>query len=294
MSKITILGLSGAGSKVATQINKNFTDFNFKIIDTNNQTKTNLDKKSILFLGNGRGSGMNPNLALQLAQKKEKELLEFISNPELLFLIAGTGGTGNGLIDYLASHTASQNILPIVYIIKPFLFENDRLKHFDILINKLKQNNYSYMVIDNQKIAEKYKDLPVDEVYQKANIVLSQSLKTIENLKNSGDVDLNDIKTVLNSKGYFLSNTVQKDSWQDCIDSIVACHLVDFELESFEGLILRVSGKNLPTQKDTESFINFLNQKKQGNGKAKFVFQKTDQEKIQLDLILTGINNNNL
>ena len=54
------------------QINKNFTDFNFKIIDTNNQNKSNLDKKSILFLGNGRGSGMNPNLALQLAQKNKK------------------------------------------------------------------------------------------------------------------------------------------------------------------------------------------------------------------------------
>lgn len=289
---ITIVGLGGCGSRIANQINKNFTDFQFKIIDTNNKTKSNLDKKSILFLGNGRGSGMNPNLALQLGKPKEKEILEFIKKPELLFLIGGIGGTGNGLIDHLATTTATQNILPITYIVKPFSFENDRLKHFDKLINKLKQNNYSYMVIDNQKIAEKYSNLAVDEVYLKANIVLSQSLKTIENLKNSRDVDLNDIKTVLNYKGYFLANTVQKENWQDCIDCIVDRHLVDFELESFEGSILRVSGKTLPTQKETESFINFLNSKKQGNGKSKFIFQKTDQEKIQLDLILTGINNN--
>lgn len=291
---ITIVGLGGCGSRITNQINKNFIDFNFKIIDTNNQTKSNLDNKSVLFLGNGRGSGMNPDLALQLSSKKEQELLDFIKKPELLFLISGVGGTGNGLIDHLATTTATQNILPIVYIIKPFSFENDRLKHFDKLIKKLKQNNYSYMVIDNQKIAEKYKDLAVDKVYQKANLVLSQSLKTIENLKNSGDVDLNDIKTVLNSKGYFLSNTIQRDNWQECINNIVDHTLVDFELESFEGLILRVSGKNLPSQKETEDFINFLNQKKQGSGKAKFVFQKTDQEKTQLDLILTGINNNNL
>lgn len=286
---ITVLGLGGCGSRIVNQINKNFSDFQFKIIDTNNKTKTNLDKNSILFLGNGRGSGMNPNLALDLGKPKEKEILNFIKKPELLFLVGGIGGTGNGLIDHLANISPS---LPISYIVKPFNYETDRLISFNRLLTKLKQNNYSYMVIDNQKIAEKYSNLAINEVYQKANLILSKSLKTIENLKNSGDVDLNDIKTILSYHGYFLANTVKKDTWSECIISIVDNSLVDFELENFEGLVLRVSGKNLPTQKETEKFIRFLNSKKVKEGKTKFVFQETDQEKIQLDLIITGINNN--
>jgi cell division GTPase FtsZ len=294
---ITILGLGGCGSNITNQINKNFSDFNFKIIDTNNKVNTNLDKKDIFFLGNGLGSGMNPAVALQLAKNKEKELLEFIKKPELLFLVAGVGGTGNGLTDYLSTFTEAKGSLPIVYIVKPSKLEPDRMPLFEGMMGILKKNNYSYMVIDNQKIIDKYKDqeVPPHFIYEKANVVLSQSLKTIENLKNSGEVDLNDIKTVLKYKGYFLADTTKGNSFQECKKKIEGHPFLDFKLESLKGSILRISyGKIEPSFKEIQPFVEWINSLNETNGKSKIVFQKTEQEKIQLDLILTGINSQTL
>jgi len=292
MSTTQILGLGGAGVNIASNIQKNF-DFNFKIIDTNKKQLENssLDKNNKFSLGNGRGSGMNPSLALQLGKHKEKELLEFIKKPELLLLVGGVGGTGNGLIDHLSNLTLSKGILPVAYIIKPNSLETNRLNHFNTLLRKLKQNKYSYTIIDTIKIAEKHGNLNPLDLYSTADTILENSLKTVQNLEKSNcGIDFNDIKSILSYKGYFLANTVKAKSWQEAFSKVIDPELFDFKIDNFDGLILRISGKDLPKYKEIETALKELETFKNPSGKLKLGFEKTDKEGIQVDLILTGIN----
>jgi cell division GTPase FtsZ len=296
MSNTSIIGLGGCGSNIITRINKNF-DFNFKIIDTNKKSleNTSLDKSNILNLGNGRGSGMSPQVALELAQKKESDILEFIKKPELLFLIAGVGGTGNGLMDYLSKLTLSKGILPVAYIIKPNSLENDRIHHFNILLNKFKQNNYSYTIIDSIKITEKYGGLSPLELYSQADTIINSSLETIQNLeKSSCGIDFNDIKKILSYKGFFLANTVKAKTWQEAFSKVIDPELLDFELKSYDGMIIRISGKELPEYSKIEKAIMEQQKYKSESGHFKIGFEKTEYDGIQVDLILTGINSQTL
>lgn len=292
---ITVIGLGGCGSRITNQINKNFNDFQFKIIDTNNKAKTSLPKQDCFYLGNGNGSGMNPALALQLAKKesKEKELSEFLKKPEVAILICGAGGTGQGLVDFVSNLLIKKGTLPIVFLVKPFDMD-DRDHYFNQMLKTVKQNKYSYSIISNQNIADLQGDLKINEIYQKPNEVLSSALQTIADLKNSNSIDFNDLKAILSYKGYFLSNTIKAKNWQECFKKVISPELLDFGISKFEGGLIKIQGspENLPSFNEFQNILkNEVLNLKTPQTKFKIDYQETQDKETTVNLILTGINN---
>src|SRR5690606_17508639 len=124
----------------------------------------------------------------------------------MVFITAGMGGgTGTGAAPIIAKVAKELEILTVGIVTMPFLFEgktrNDQAQKG---IDTLRNHCDSLVVINNNKLREVYGNLGFKAGFSKADEVLSQSSKGIDEVityQYTKNIDLMDDKTVLSNSG---------------------------------------------------------------------------------------------
>ena len=197
--KVKIVALGKTGSNVINKmILNNIVKADFITIDTE---KLNLDSSKApkkIFV-----SSITSFEAMEdLRKQTEKEF----QNADMVFIIAEMGEkTGTLLSSAVAEIAKSMNILTVAIVSKPFDFEDlnkiklakkgkERLKHFADTI----------IVIPYQRLNDLYINLPMVNIYEKAEKAFVTIVKGILDLiKKQGIVNLDfaDIKSILQDSG---------------------------------------------------------------------------------------------
>jgi cell division protein FtsZ len=123
--KVKIIGIGGAGCSSLNRLTDTVSN-NVRMlgIDTGSAAAHLNDGVEALSIGNGFGSGGNPETAVDLFSEYESRVVDFIDGADVVILLAGLGrGTGSGLAPEIARITRKSGALTIAAVNMPFEFE---------------------------------------------------------------------------------------------------------------------------------------------------------------------------
>lgn len=228
---IKVVGVGGGGGNA---VNHMFTlgvkDVDFIVCNTDRQALMNSPVPRKLQLGahltKGLGAGTNPEVGREAAYENTEDIRHLLGEPtQMVFITAGMGGgTGTGAAPVIAQIAREMGLLTIAVVTAPFDFEGtEKLDQAMRGIEELKRYCDTVLVILNDKLAEIFIDLPMDQAFAKADDVLANAVKSIaEIITVRGDinVDFMDVKRVLESAGQAVMGSADAEGSERALQAI--------------------------------------------------------------------------
>src|SRR3989338_3574324 len=200
-----VIGLGGAGSKLAIDAHKNLDADCLLISHDKHDLKHDCSTISI-----NTGSIVNPSTYLirGYANKIADDIKSKISNYSSIVLVANLAGKAGSAIAPIVTHLCKESGKDLIsFAIMPFKFEKDRIFQAGISLKRLRESS-TCIVVDNDALLDCNPDLTQKACYEIANAAI---LHVINSLKSSylADGTLNSITSI--SSKVFREDTTQVD-----------------------------------------------------------------------------------
>ncbi len=202
--KVAVVAVGSAGCKIANELSKqsklleHFLYVTCDDIDIANITSG--ERILVDAIGKGKESPYNVR---GLFAPYLSELRHQIRDSQLVFLIAGLGGTvGSGIAPIVAREACSKDAITVAILVMPFSFE--KTKHFFAggALKQIAKHVDGIIIIDNEELLQK--DLAIIDAYaevnQKVSVSLNKLLGSTEDHEYS--VGLNNIVNFVRTKSY--------------------------------------------------------------------------------------------
>ena len=177
---ILVIGLGGAGSKLAVQA-KNIVNSDCLVI-SNDQKDLQVDCKTITV---STDSIVNPSVQLIRGStyKVLEEIKSTISNYSTVILMTNLAGKSGSAISPVVSEICRESDVGLIsFAIMPFKYEKDRIFNSGVSLKRLKANSDCTIVLDNDSLLESNPDLSLKACYDIAN---SAMIHVIDSLNSS-------------------------------------------------------------------------------------------------------------
>jgi len=154
----------------------------------------------------GLGAGAIPQVGEAAAKENEREIRDFLTGANIVFVTAGMGGgTGTGSAHYAARLAKEIKALTIGVVTLPFKAEGEvRMDNALDGLERLRRLCDTTIVIPNDRLLALVPKLPVDAAFKVADEVLMQTIRGLtEIITKPGlvNLDYSDIMTVMNEGG---------------------------------------------------------------------------------------------
>jgi len=202
----------------------------------------------------GLGAGAIPQVGEAAAKENEREIRDFLTGANIVFVTAGMGGgTGTGSAHFAARLAKEQKALTIGVVTLPFKAEGEvRMDNALDGLDRLRRLCDTTIVIPNDKLLELVPKLPVDAAFKVADEVLMQTIRGLtEIITKPGlvNLDYSDIMTVMNEGGVAFVGIGDSDESdpEDRIESAIeealnSPLLGEIDLKEAKGALVRVVG----------------------------------------------------
>ncbi len=214
-TRIKVFGIGGGGSNAVNRMHVDGIDgVDLFVINTDIQHLTSLSVPNKIQIGEkvtkGLGAGARPEIGEQAALEDSDKIKEILRNTDMLFLAVGLGGgTGTGAAPIIAEMAKEMGILTVAIVTKPFHFEGPkRMQVATEGLEKLKEAVDTYIVVNNQKLAEMAdRNFSIKDAFKLVDDVLSKAVRGITSIVVTPaliNVDFADVKTVMEKGGLAL------------------------------------------------------------------------------------------
>jgi cell division protein FtsZ len=214
-TRIKVFGIGGGGSNA---VNRMYLDgiegVDLFVVNTDIQHLTSLSVPNKIQIGEkvtrGLGAGARPEVGEQAALEDIDKIKDVLRNTDMLFLAVGLGGgTGTGAAPVIAETAKEMGILTVAVVTKPFNFEGQKRMQVALEgLEKLKEVVDTYIVINNQKLAEvAEKNFSIKDAFKMVDDVLSKAVRGITSIVVTPaliNVDFADVRTVMERGGLAL------------------------------------------------------------------------------------------
>ena len=202
----------------------------------------------------GLGAGAIPQVGEAAAKENEREIRDFLTGANIVFVTAGLGGgTGTGSAHFAARLAKEQKALTIGVVTLPFKAEGEvRMENAMDGLERLRRLCDTTIVIPNDKLLELVPKLPVDAAFKVADEVLMQTIRGLtEIITKPGlvNLDYSDIMTVMNEGGVAFVGIGESDEAdpEDRIEAAIeealnSPLLGEIDLQESKGALIRVVG----------------------------------------------------
>jgi len=202
----------------------------------------------------GLGAGAIPQVGEAAARENEREIRDFMTGANIVFVTAGMGGgTGTGSAHFAARLAKEQKALTIGVVTLPFKAEGEvRMENALDGLDRLRRICDTTIVIPNDKLLELVPKLPVDAAFKVADEVLMQTIRGLtEIITKPGlvNLDYSDIMTVMNEGGVAFvgigdsDESDPEDRVQSAIEEALTSPLLgEIDLKEAKGALVRVVG----------------------------------------------------
>jgi len=255
--RIKVFGFGGSGSNTINRLmRENLVGVKLIACNTDAAHLLRIRAHAKILLGKnltrGLGAGADPTVGEMAAKESESEILRHIDETSIVFITAGFGGgTGTGAAPYVAKLAKDRGALTIAFATLPFSSEGYvRMKNAAEGIRKLVKNSDAAIVIPNDKLIEKYNDVPVYKAFKFEDEVISTGIKGITDLiMNTGTInlDFNDLRKVMKDAGYAAigmgsSNQAVNDRIVEALEKALDSPFMDYDISRAKGAIVNVTG----------------------------------------------------
>ncbi len=156
----------------------------------------------------GLGTGGFPELGAAAAEESRQDLTNLLRGVDLLFIAAGLGGgTGTGAAPVIAEIAKQNGAIVVCTVTTPFTIEGARIDKAHRGLQRLRRYADTVIVIDNNKLLEIARDLPIDEAFSVADEILASMVKGVTetiSLPSLINLDFADVRSVLAGGGVAL------------------------------------------------------------------------------------------
>ncbi len=304
---IKVVGVGGGGCNAVNYMYKQHVEgCTFIVCNTDAQALQQCDVPTKIALGEGLGAGMDAIKARNCTYASADAIKKLVLGPEtqMLFVTAGMGGgTGTGAAPVIASMAKSSGILTVGVVTLPF--KNERNGSYARAVDgirELQKNVDSLLIIDNEKLAEVYRNELIQKGFPKSDEILATAVRGItEIISRPGfkNVDFEDVKTTMRNSGMALLGS-GIGSGENRLEEAVAGALnspllYDFELRTSRralvNLTLPYSEKGI-TFGERDRLNELINERIGDPSKYKEgIVYTTDPEwgdKVRVTIIATG------
>ena len=254
-SQIKVMGVGGGGSNAVNYMFEHgIKGVDFVICNTDLQALEASPIPIKIQLGEnlteGLGAGSDPDVGMKAAQESADRISELLdANTKMLFITAGMGGgTGTGAAPVIAEIAREKGILTIAVVTHPFSNEGGyRKKYAKEVLEELKKQVDTLLIINNDKLIEIYGDLTLTQAFGKANEVLNTATKGIAEVISQHlkvNIDLNDARKVLANSGTAVMGQAEAtgenraiEAVNDALDSPL---LNDNDITGAEQVLLKI------------------------------------------------------
>src|SRR5690606_7415247 len=217
-SIIKVIGVGGGGNNALKHMyEKGIHGVDFVICNTDAQTLDNNPVSNKVQLGTsiteGLGAGADPEVGEKSAIESIEEIKAAMGqNTKMVFITAGMGGgTGTGAAPVIAKVAKEMGIVTVGIETVPFRFEGKRrLDQAALGLEKLRNNEDSLNLINNDKLRQQFVNLGFKQGFSKADEVLTNAAKGMAEVITGYfdvNIDFRDAKSVLQNSGTALMST---------------------------------------------------------------------------------------
>ncbi|MDR0830078.1 MAG: cell division protein FtsZ [Prevotellaceae bacterium] len=308
---IKVIGVGGGGGNaVGNLFEEKLEGISYCVCNTDRQALNRSPVPNQILIGEnitfGEGAGNIPELARQAAEASKEEITEYFGDnkqTKMVFITAGMGGgTGTGAAPVVARICSELGILTIGIVTIPFLFEGKKkMRQAFEGIEKMAPYVDSLLIIQNEKITEKYPKAEVDEFFKLADKVLSDAVRgVVEIILKYGymNVDFADVyttlkngrRTVMNS-GYGAGENRIAKAIDDALQSPL---LFDYNIKKTTKVLMAFYTS--PTSKITADELNEITEFQDKNfaNEVDFIwglfYDDTLGEQVKVTILATGEN----
>ncbi len=308
-AQIKVIGVGGCGcNAVNNMINAKLKGVDFMACNTDIQTlKSSLSSNRIQIgskLTKGLGAGGNPEMGKMAAEESENEIRESLNGSDMVFITSGMGGgTGTGASPSVAKVAKEMGILTVAVVTKPFPFEGKRkMKQAESGEAALAQNVDALIVIPNNRLLSMAgKNIPMLEVFKKADEILINAVKGISDLINyTGfiNVDFNDVKAVMSEKGKALMGIgtgIGEGRAHEAANAAISSPLLDdMDIQGAKGLLINITGGPNMTMDEIYEASSLIQSAAHEDANVIWgvVIDESMSEEMSITVVATGFANN--
>ena len=304
-STIKVFGMGGGGSNTVTRLYREKLpgiDLIACNTDANHLHKVKAKNKILLGenLTNGQGAGGDPRDGEEAARESERSIISLVKGAEIVFITAGMGGgTGTGSAHYIARIAREQGALTIGVVTIPFETEGKmRMRKAVWGLKRLIPECDSVIVIDNERLQQIAKDLPVEKAFMVADEVIGKAIKAITGILSVTrliNLDAQDLETVMKNSGVAVigigyGTGDYGERVKMAVNEAIAFPFLDLDLSKSTGILMDITAPD-PTVDETSIATEEIRKRVTEN--AKIIFgtgvDNSIDKKIQVTLIITGL-----
>lgn len=185
---ILIVGLGGAGSKLAVQAKDTLNSDCLVISNDQKDLPTNCDSIRI-----STDSVVNPSVHLirGSAYKEFDEIKSKISGYSTIILMTNMAGkTGSAISPIVSEICKEANKGLISFAIMPFRYEKDRIFNSGVSLKRIRENSQCTVVLDNDSLLESNPDLSPKQCYEIANNAIMHVVNSLTFSEISADTNI--------------------------------------------------------------------------------------------------------
>ncbi|MGN7618848.1 MAG: cell division protein FtsZ [Ehrlichia sp.] len=306
--RITVFGVGGAGGNaVNNMIQSNLCGVNFVVANTDAQAlELSLSEKKIqlgIGLTKGLGAGSLPEIGRGAAEESINEIIEEISDSNMLFITAGMGGgTGTGAAPVIAKAAKENKILTIGVVTKPFHFEGaHRMRTAELGLEELQRYVDTLIVIPNQNLFRIANEKTTfADAFKLADTVLHTGVQGITDLMVMPgliNLDFADIQSVMGEMGKAMMGTGEAEGEDRAIvaaEAAISNPLLDnVSMKGAKGILINITGGLDMTLFEVDAAANRIREEVDNHANIIFgsTFNKESEGKIRVSVLATGIDN---
>ncbi|MFX1509870.1 MAG: cell division protein FtsZ [Promethearchaeota archaeon] len=259
-ARIMVAGIGGGGNNTINRLVQiGIQGAECIAVNTDQQHLDHVQAHKKMLIGKtitrGLGTGGFPELGAAAAEESRQDLTNLLRGVDLLFIAAGLGGgTGTGAAPVIAEIAKQNGAIVVCTVTTPFTIEGARIDKAHRGLQRLRRYADTVIVIDNNKLLEIARDLPIDEAFSVADEILASMVKGVTetiSLPSLINLDFADVRSVLAGGGVALvglgeatqSETKDYDRISEAVkNSLHSPLLGDLSVKGATGALIHVIG----------------------------------------------------
>ncbi|OCR02847.1 cell division protein FtsZ [Oscillatoriales cyanobacterium USR001] len=304
-ARIKVIGVGGGGNNAVNRmIASEVAGVEFWTLNTDAQALALSNAKQRLQVGQkltrGLGAGGNPAIGQKAAEESRDEIINALSNSDLVFITAGMGGgTGTGAAPIVAQVAKEMGALTVGVVTRPFTFEGRRrIGQADQGIAALQHCVDTLIVIPNDKLLSVISEqMPVQEAFRVADDILRQGVQGISDIitiPGLVNVDFADVRAVMADAGSALMGigvgSGKSRAREAAMQAISSPLLEASSIDGASGVVFNITGGSDMTLHEVNAAAETIYEVVDPNANIIFgaVIDDRLQGEIKITVIATG------
>ncbi|HLD75681.1 MAG TPA: cell division protein FtsZ, partial [Candidatus Norongarragalinales archaeon] len=272
--RIAVVGTGGSGSNTLARMKEiGIYDVTFIAMNTDAQHLLRIPVEKKILLGKkktrGMGAGSNPDVGQAAAEESESEIREILKDTDLVFITCGMGGgTGTGSASVIARAAKDAGALCVGVCTLPFTSEGSkRMRNALEGLERLKKEANTTIAIPNDKLLYFVADLPLNQAFKAADMVLANAVKGISELVTKPglvNLDFADVRTILDKGGQAmigLGEVARPDHLNRVVEAAekaISSPLLDLDISQADRALINITGGSDMTLGEAEAAVNAI------------------------------------